>query len=1363
MALECTLVRTPASGVAALPQELTIAVPAGTPGETVQALIREAYGTGLLNVAGQPLANLSVGTPPLVHGAVVVDGAVVDSYPGQSFPKPDAAPLPLMLLTHSGPAAGSIFSLERGRFTIGRGQADITVPDAGMSRQHAVLDISGTAMMLSTLKGAASTFLEGRPVRRQSPVSSASKIRCANSDFGIEPGATASDALRHQAGFSVERPLEVQHDSPERNRAALVALAGAPIIAGIALLIFTGSWMFLGFTAISALTMLLPVLSGRKGRRDRAQAVARAVCADVKRRERCSPSAAELVMSCLGSKDLPGLTAADTEGGLDGRPEKGIPNEPEPGAGRTGWIRLGTAEAVANIRLLPHDPGFRPPSIGRAALTLDPRQNAVNLQGPQHHVDALLRFMLMQFASQPGSEKEQVIVVGPVHRLPLCARFLPGTHLATNHASALSLLRGRTGKTRGGKTKGQLILIDDHPQIHTGSMPPLVETFHQAGWRVIDASAARTFGGTSITLETSGTSATLDNGEGPRTFTPDLVPATVFDAFCRRAAARAPAGADVLPGIPDRCTLEDLLGMGPRHVLRRWEHSPRKEGLVAAVGRGSDRTMTFDFHRDGPHLLVAGTTGAGKSGLLRTLVASMALTYPPDHTTFLLVDFKGGSGLGALSGLPHCVGFLTDLGEHQLDRTLTSLRAEVKHREKELALANVVDLAQYQRSTLQTSSPLPYLILVIDEFRMLVDDAPGALRELMRLATIGRSLGIHLVMATQRPQGALTSDIRANVTSSIALRVQSEADSHDVIGHKAAALISVDLPGRAFFAKASSAPEEFQTATMDGSAAADHFPAMPPPVVQCTQEALERCGFFAESGTTVGRSPGGPAATENEMERVVRITRGLWAGSGKQPPRPPVAPSLPAALSWAEEVAGTDGDDPSEAAAAVSAEALMLGLVDVPAQQSVNPLLWSPWVDGHLALIGNDASGMSQCFRAVAAMVVSHRSRPHVYALDGAGLLDDIASDEVLGARATLADLPVAGRVLHLIKAEMERRRSSPSVTGANPPLALLISGWCSWVTTARNGQYSWMEETLHDIVRDGPSRGISVLISGGRELLGSRMFGEIASRAYFPCGSTDESRFHWPRLPDMASVVGRAAITGAISGGRTEVAQFRMPPATVPWPFRELEAAKYGFLVQPLPWPVSSGSLSVTSGGSRGPLWVGVGGDTASPVALPLPDRAVCAVLGSPLSGKSTLLESLRTLNPAVPWLFPQGDGLRTSYVCSLARRATAGVLDPDSILQMDDAEFLDAQGRQALEALFGKIRGVVLAATTGASLVHQMPLAHQIRTSGCGVILQPRTPHDAELLGTRVIADQLGPAGRGYIIQKRRVTPFQTAVTTT
>ena len=244
-------------------------------------------------------------------------------------------------------------------------------------------------------------------------------------------------------------------------------------------------------------------------------------------------------------------------------------------------------------------------------------------------------------------------------------------------------------------------------------------------------------------------------------------------------------------------SLASLLPFGgaPEEVRRGWEAGgadppPRTRLAVAADG-----PIEVDLVRDGPHVLVAGTTGAGKSELLRSLVAGLAVGTPPDHLAFVLVDYKGGAAFDACARLPHVAGVVTDLDERLAERALRSLHAELRRREQLLRAAGAADLTAYRARA--GSAPIPRLVVVVDELATLAHDLPEFVPSLVGVAQRGRSLGVHLVLATQRPAGAISDDIRANTNLRIALRVQDVADAVDVVGVPDAASLPRQRPGRA--------------------------------------------------------------------------------------------------------------------------------------------------------------------------------------------------------------------------------------------------------------------------------------------------------------------------------------------------------------------------------------------------------------------------------------------------------------------------------------------------------------------------------------------------------------------------------------
>ena len=492
----------------------------------------------------------------------------------------------------------------------------------------------------------------------------------------------------------------------------------------------------------------------------------------------------------------------------------------------------------------------------------------------------------------------------------------------------------------------------------------------------------------------------LSSARSSLEFTPDLVPADVFDRNCRRLGARAPSSGP-RAGIPAACSLGGLVPFSARDISRRWTESARAGGLPVVVGVGRSGPLRLDLQADGPHFLVAGTTGSGKSEFLRTLAAALAAAHPPGRINLLFIDFKGGSGLRPLAGLAHCVGLLTDLDTNEVARALVSLGAEVRRREELLAAYG--PRISRPMSRLDPSGPtLPHLVLIIDEFRMLVDEAPEALAELMRIAAIGRSLGIHLIMATQRPQGAVTADIRANVTSCIALRVQSDMESIDIINSRLAATIPISSPGRAYLVRGNEAPEEFQSATVTSPVQE----MARRPIVMEAMEYLNRPPAGSSPGLAGSTAPQSALAVAQLTETVAA----LWEATGGSPPRRPVAEPLPTNVPFP-----ADG----------SRNRIRLGLLDLPEEQRVAEFGWLPAAHGHLGLISGSTGGADAVLALIVDQLLSCEDESHLYLLDAAGSFSEAVTAPRVGAVVGLHELRRAVRVLERLSEEMTRRLST--------------------------------------------------------------------------------------------------------------------------------------------------------------------------------------------------------------------------------------------------------------------------------------------------------------------------------------------------
>lgn len=245
----------------------------------------------------------------------------------------------------------------------------------------------------------------------------------------------------------------------------------------------------------------------------------------------------------------------------------------------------------------------------------------------------------------------------------------------------------------------------------------------------------------------------------------------------------------------------NILDTSDFDLKTRWNSSKVYQSMAAPIGVTKSGLVYLDLHdkAHGPHGLVAGTTGSGKSELLQTYILSIATLYHPYEVSFVIIDFKGGGMVNQFKNLPHLLGAITNIDGKEINRSLKSIRAELQKRQRLFSEAEVNHIDKYIKKYKSgaVSIPIPHLVLIVDEFAELKSEQPDFMKELISAARIGRSLGVHLILATQKPHGQVDDQIWSNSRFKLCLKVQNQEDSNEVLKSPLAA--EIKEPGRAYF------------------------------------------------------------------------------------------------------------------------------------------------------------------------------------------------------------------------------------------------------------------------------------------------------------------------------------------------------------------------------------------------------------------------------------------------------------------------------------------------------------------------------------------------------------------------------------
>jgi S-DNA-T family DNA segregation ATPase FtsK/SpoIIIE len=863
---------------------------------------------------------------------------------------------------------------------------------------------------------------------------------------------------------------------------------------------------------------------------------------------------------------------------------------------------------------------------------------------------------------------------------------------------------------------------------------------------------------------------------------PDLVDGPWLNRVARALAPiRDISGGESDSVLPAACRLTDVMRLEPLDadvVKARWAVQPRS--TEAVIGISLDGPFAIDLRRDGPHGLVAGTTGAGKSELLQSIVASLAVANRPDGMTFVLVDYKGGAAFKDCVDLPHTVGMVTDLDTHLVERALVSLGAELTRREHLLADAGAKDIEDYVDLAAKRGglADMPRLLIVIDEFASLARELPDFVSGLVNIAQRGRSLGIHLILATQRPGGVVSPEIRANTNLRIALRVTDGSESSDVIDAPDAGLISKSTPGRAYVRLGANSLVPFQSGRVGGRR---------PGAVATTTSAP----WLAPVATTAltqppRRRPRAEVVDDAEitdLRVLVEAVAQADADLGLTPQHSPWLPALTTDVLL---------DDLLPEAPTGDLPPIPYAVEDLPALQQRRPATIDFGSFSHLAIMGGPRSGRSQALRTMAAAIgrLTSPADVHVYGLDcGNGALLPIVDLPHCGAVVQRTQTDRALRLFARLKVELARRQELLAEGGYAdlgelrasgnrlPHIVFLIDRWEGFMGGLAEADGGSPYETVQTLLREGASLGLHLVITGDKQVVSARLASLVEDKIGLRLA--DKADFGMigllPRkLPDdvpdgrgfrsESGIELQFALLDPDTSGQAQAAAIRRIGELARERYDDLPREERPFRVDVLPQRITfEGAWAMRPIKEPKPMWglVAVGGDELTALGFDLAWTNAAIVAGPPRSGRSTALlavvESLLRTGTELVIAAPRPSPLRDLAGREGVRRVIAGVdlseeeLAPlmengPVVLVIDDGELLkDIPAKDYLRKLLrtgaDRQQAIVLGGDSGE--VASGFTGWQVDMKGRqGVLINPQGVTEGELIGVRIPRSATGNA---------------------
>lgn len=562
------------------------------------------------------------------------------------------------------------------------------------------------------------------------------------------------------------------------------------------------------------------------------------------------------------------------------------------------------------------------------------------------------------------------------------------------------------------------ILVIVHDYVDVRKHPALTNAFklgEQLGVSIIYLAAQEQ----SIPGECRGVVRLLENGQlhyaaaGVGGETLENVKSDALDLVTTQGVARALGNIQVKDAgssdddLPTNVRLLDLVELpyADQLSVEKWWEEPRYGMLRVPIGMGLNGPTWLDLNENvhGPHGIIAGTTGSGKSELLQSLIVGLAITHHPYLVNFVLVDFKGGAAFKPFEKIPHTVGMVTDLSGKLTERALVALKSELRRREHMLSQVDVKKISEYiaMRALNPTMEPLPHLLIIIDEFAELAKEHPLFMEGLVSVVQKGRSLGVHLILATQKPTGSVNANIWSNLKFRICLRVASLQDSRDMLGRSEAALLPGAIPGRGYFQIGAETFDLFQSARIS-------LPA------QVLNEKID------------AKNPQDMTDMFVLMSLLEPYQETVGAELFKPWPAPlPHAISLEKARSQTGlSVSGFHEESEYPLCGWLNC---LVGLIDLPAEQRQVPwFIDMPHTGGHIIVAGSSGTGKSFFLRTlIMSLAQSHTpAQLHFYLIDyGGQALRVFEKLPHVGGIFNESNDDYIRRLLHQLQGIIEERR----------------------------------------------------------------------------------------------------------------------------------------------------------------------------------------------------------------------------------------------------------------------------------------------------------------------------------------------------